>query len=254
MKIKTCSILSSITLLLFVLLAGCSRSESLWEMRKKAVSKFEDFLHEDRINAKLFVGPKLNLENEKYFIFEWRSRLPHTGALTVGVYVPRNPFDETIVSGKGDQKNWWYLVDTRDKLVNEAMLGILFNLPISPNDTSERTKRLGRVPLTFSEMEDVVNFIEIKRQLREYFFKTGTYPIDLYDLNLEWRLTRDSTGNKYSYKSMGSHVILGTPGPNMQWDIDSSSFESLFSDEQEYIHQTNDDFLVKFMPVMKRDR
>jgi len=221
-------------------------------MRKIAQRHFEDCLYQDRINPKLFNGPTLNLEKQDYFIFEWASRIPYDGATKIQIYVPTNSSNNVKNALLGEQRDWWYVIDTKDKLVNEAMLCILFDLPVSPKDTSDRTKRLGKLPLTLDEMESVVDFIEIKRQILTYYFQKGHFPSDLYELILEWRLTRDKFGNKYSYKSVGDYVVLGTPGKNSEWDIDSSSIESIFADnEKEYIHKNGDDFLVKIKPVIR---
>jgi hypothetical protein len=228
----------------------CTKKRDLSWARKMATKEYENVLHESRINPLLFKGPSLNLENPKFFIFEWRSRVPREGALLISIYVPIDG-GEISNSETGDERDWNYVHDTRDKPINEAILGQLFDLSITPNDTSERTKRLGKLNLTVDQMADIVNFIEIKRKLIEYYFRIGGYPNSLSDLNLEWRLTRDANGNKYSYQSNGRYAILGTPGANGKWEIDSVPVDSIFKDEKEFFQQSGDDLLVKFMPVVR---
>lgn len=244
----------SITLCILTLVFGlfhCGDYSDLVEMRKRATEKYEDALHEARINPILFHGPELNMENPKYFIFEWKSRVPKDGALRISVYVPANGKGEISGALTGEEKDWNYVNGTRDRPINEAMLRTLFELPIVKGDTSERTKRLGKIALAADQMEDIVNFIEIKYKLIDYYAKIGSYPPSLYDLNLDWRLTRDKNGNKYSYRSSGKYVILGTPGADSKWETDSTAVDSIFKDDKEFFHQSGDDLLVKLMPVTR---
>ena len=230
--------------------------------RRAAIWKFNEAIFESRIGEGLFQGPMLIEVNDKEFIFRWYSTVPQWGATIYGATVPKDRNEKiTFLHGLGQRKRATYLCGTDKLPVNESALKNLFGLPPNPDYGDIGIRRLQLIPLDANQLNDVANFVEIKKGLRQYRFEhAASYPDSLSEIIFVPRLDvvdhspldsfyfADRYGHEYFYVNLIDFVVVGTPGENRKWDIDSAKMDSIYSDDMEHIYTTWDDIIVKFRP------
>ena len=162
----------------------------------------------------------------------------------------------------GERGRIEYLRGSKDYPLNEAALRNLFGMPNTSENRNIRRKRILMTPLNFNQIEDIANFVELKRYFEEYYYYNHCqFPNSLDEpINIpipRWfgeplidtLYNKDRYGFIYYYKNLGAFVVLGTSGRNTKWDFNSAIIDSIDNDMGEHIFVNDDDILVKFMPI-----
>lgn len=237
-------------LFLLLLFCNCSYSRNTEQVKAEAIAHYKEYLVENAISPLLFNKPTIDMTNEKYTIYEWKSKIPKDGAVKIRVLVPPKSSDETIVSLKGEEKDWRYILGTEDKLVNQAILSQLFGSNF--DDKEEVLKYLKKVDaMTFSsaEQEDLVKFVGVRYAMINYLVKHKKYPESINELKIDSIEITDKWGNQYKYQVQDKFILIGTKGENGIWDVDEMMKATILADMKEFIYRIKDDFIVKFIPI-----
>jgi hypothetical protein len=241
---KSQQILLVLVLIIMLMFLNCQPDCDLDQNRKIAIRKYEDILFQQKIDPSLFSGPMLNLENPKYFIFEWNSKIPKAGALKINIYVPVVRNCEQSEALIGSESDWLYVVNTLGTNLKNTLVSNLFDEKIKDTLIDTLPVENDSVIITY-----MIDFIVIKNRLINYFFEFKKYPIDISELNAEWQSLTDGNGKKYIYKAQNNFVILGTYGKNNKCDIGKLAFDTFFKNAQVGMLKGTDDFFVKILPV-----
>jgi hypothetical protein len=241
---------------------GPSGPRDLESPQRAARGRLRSLLALDDVDIELFRGPELISEDSLEYTFHWVSNILEPRGTIYEVSVPKDWNERPSVRIGGERIRDGYLGGTTDFPLNEAALLNLFRLPPNPQDTiSDRAGRLRMVALDHRQLQDVANFVEIRRELEEYASCFNRrYPSTLDELSraagpgecgideLDSLYLHDRYGREYYYENFVEFLLLGTAGKNDEWDFNSAVLDSLFHDNREYILTNDDDILVKLRP------
>jgi len=74
----------------------------------KAQSEYMQWMHENKVDAGLFSGPVMTIDNKKQLNFTWESiNLFEGQKLTSTITVPRSIFSEVEITGMGPWVDWF---------------------------------------------------------------------------------------------------------------------------------------------------
>ncbi|MEE9553860.1 MAG: hypothetical protein V3W18_06135 [candidate division Zixibacteria bacterium] len=255
---------SCVIVLSCILCNSCSPSRIAENAEKSAYRKLKYYLQDIcEIDVELFDGPELLRENEDDYVFIFHSMYPEYGVMNFEVSVPKDKHKNIDISApSGERKRFNFLCETTRLPVKKAALSYLFNLPISQDTTNPRIKRLQTVELDKGQFNDIVNFVEIKRELFTFAACHGSRnPDNLQELQsdafskstcrireLDSLYIHDRYGQKYYYQNLINFVLLGSPGQNLKWDFNAFELDSLYNDDLEHILVDGDDIMVKLKP------
>jgi hypothetical protein len=238
---------------------SCSKPKqrTFEDARSESIKTFNELMDQDQINVSLFNGPILVYEDSCEYIFQWKWQLSNSCQSIEESIIPKNPTKNAELKTIGMRRAALY--GTNHFSLNEAALYNLFGLPPDPKKFTIRDINLGRASLNSRQLEDVINFVDIKYALLEYYDCYSHYPDKLSDIKyytegncyirgLDDSITYDQYGQKYGYMSIGRYIILGTMGKDGKWNYGQAIMDTIINDENDHIFVSDDDIIVKYEP------